>query len=107
MHRGTTGDLQAYSILRVVAVISDVLLSGFIVFGKARHMGRDQHAVAHFNGADLQGAQQVLKSAHRRGRAGVHCTLLCAQEITDSNKRCDWRIGSATGACMPKRVQTR
>ena len=39
MHRGATGDLQTHPIVCVVAVIGDVLLSGFIVFGKARHMG--------------------------------------------------------------------
>ena len=92
MHRGATGDLQTHPIVCVVAVIGDVLLSGFIVFGKARHMRRDQHAVAYFERADLQGTQQVPESAHRPGRAGVYFTLLCVRVIIDSNKRRDWRV---------------
>jgi len=55
-------------------------------------MRRDQHAVAYFERADLQGTQQVPESAHRPGRAGVYFTLLCVRVIIDSNKRRDWRV---------------
>ena len=65
MHRRPASDLETYTILGIVPVIGHILLAGFVIFGKARDVGRDQHAVAYLHRSDIKRGQQVVVSAQK------------------------------------------